>query len=260
MGGFLSELFFGKDYGKKDKKNIDSVWNPAAAQVSGLYGGAYSNQAKALGELSRGYADADKAAVGQAQQASRTVNDVYRQGEAADQQSAVSRGLFNTGSLDAMRRARRLDRSRSLSAIDAELGSLRAQLQIGQGQAMAQGYGGLANVQMNQASLLAQMAAHRSGQYSGIQYGKQGGLAPGLLQAGVTGFLAQSDRRLKEAIHFVGLANGHRVYEFSYIGQPGRYRGVMADEVAHVPGAVHEIEGFKFVDYSKLGFEMRRVA
>jgi len=42
---------------------------------------------------------------------------------------------------------------------------------------------------------------------------------------------------------------------------PGRYRGVMADDVEHIPGVVTVGEdGYKRVNYSKLGFEMRRIS
>lgn len=60
---------------------------------------------------------------------------------------------------------------------------------------------------------------------------------------------ALSDRRFKENIIKTGEVNGINVYEFSYLGSPKRYSGVMADEV---PQAVNIIGGIRFVNYSKL--------
>lgn len=83
-----------------------------------------------------------------------------------------------------------------------------------------------------------------------------GPLNPSALMSG----LPWSDRRLKERIVSLGRKEGIPLYEFSYIGKDGRYRGVMADEVAHIPGAVHTVDGYMAVDYSKLPVEFERVA
>lgn len=74
--------------------------------------------------------------------------------------------------------------------------------------------------------------------------------------ASLAGFF--SDRKMKENIIPLGEENGWPVYEFNYIGNPTKYVGVMADEVD--PSAVVEIDGFKAVDYSKLGVEFREAA
>jgi len=79
--------------------------------------------------------------------------------------------------------------------------------------------------------------------------------------AGIAGSLAGlfSDARLKENIIPLGEENGHRIYEFSYKGQPERWIGVMAQEVRMIkPEAVIETpEGLK-VNYGAIGVEMRR--
>ena len=64
-----------------------------------------------------------------------------------------------------------------------------------------------------------------------------------------------SDRRFKTDIRPAGKsADGHNLYEFRYKTGAQRYIGVMADEVEHVPGAVHvDADGMKYVDYSKIG-------
>ncbi|MFC0246404.1 tail fiber domain-containing protein [Falsochrobactrum ovis] len=92
------------------------------------------------------------------------------------------------------------------------------------------------------------------------------GLLGTLLTAPVTGGgsifgNAFSDRRLKENVERVGTEHGLPIYEFNYIGQSERYRGVMADDVMGVkPEAVslHE-SGFYQVDYGQIGIAMERV-
>jgi tape measure domain-containing protein len=78
-----------------------------------------------------------------------------------------------------------------------------------------------------------------------------------------------SDKRLKKNISYVGTNDkGINVYDFEYKNQyqdalgSGRYRGVLAQEVEkQVPGAVTSGgNGFKMVDYDKLGMGMEQIA
>ena len=79
------------------------------------------------------------------------------------------------------------------------------------------------------------------------------------------GIWARSDRRLKESIELVGRDERTQLplYEFEYKGGTGRrFLGVMADDVEKVfPDAVFVMpDGFKAVNYHKLGIEMIEVA
>jgi len=67
-----------------------------------------------------------------------------------------------------------------------------------------------------------------------------------------------SDRRLKEDIRFIGKSpSGINIYSFKYYQIPGRYVGVMAQEV---PWARHMTDtGYYAVDYSKVDVEFRRL-
>ena len=67
-----------------------------------------------------------------------------------------------------------------------------------------------------------------------------------------------SDSRLKEDIRLVGKSPaGINVYSFKYKQLPGRYLGVMAQEV---PWARHLTDtGYYAVDYSKVDVEFRRL-
>lgn len=82
--------------------------------------------------------------------------------------------------------------------------------------------------------------------------------------AGLGALAAFSDRRLKENIvhHGVHGSTGLNIYDFDYIGQKGRYRGVMADEVEKVnPEAVIRDEsGMAKVNYAMLGIPFEKVA
>lgn len=69
-----------------------------------------------------------------------------------------------------------------------------------------------------------------------------------------------SDIRVKENISKVGLENGFNIYDFNYIGDPRRFRGVMADEVEMArPDAVTTINGIKHVYYDKIGIKFQEV-
>jgi hypothetical protein len=108
-----------------------------------------------------------------------------------------------------------------------------------------QALGLLAQIGIPIAGLGGQSTGHSNteNQMSGAQ---QFGLITGGL-----GSLFKSDRRLKEDIEQVGtLFDGTPVYRYRYIGHPAFLIGVMAQDVEKVtPAAVHEINGFKAVDY-----------
>lgn len=76
---------------------------------------------------------------------------------------------------------------------------------------------------------------------------------------------ARSDVNSKKDITPIGVANGHKLYEFSYkdgLGLPeGRFQGVMAQDVKeYAPEAVIEIDGALAVNYDMLGLRMIKVA
>ena len=90
-----------------------------------------------------------------------------------------------------------------------------------------------------------------------------GSMVGSLAATGAKLYLAGgSDIRTKENIEVVGqLPNGLTIYEYEYKPEfknrkyfgHGRFRGVMAHEVEHIPGAVFTTEdGYKVVDYSKV--------
>lgn len=120
-----------------------------------------------------------------------------------------------------------------------------------------------AQLQQYLANLSAMLAGGGStSSSSGVSTGETKGILNSDIgkAASAAALMAMSDVRSKEQIVYQGTKNGFNVYDFNYIGQQGRFRGVMAQEVEKVmPDAIHEINGIKHVDYSKLGFAMEVV-
>jgi len=78
----------------------------------------------------------------------------------------------------------------------------------------------------------------------------------------IAAMFAGSDIRMKEDIEQVGVSpDGHKIYEFNYIGKPTRYRGAMAQEVAKIdPMAVGiRQDGYLGVNYGKIDVNMEVV-
>ena len=72
-----------------------------------------------------------------------------------------------------------------------------------------------------------------------------------------------SDARLKQDVRRVGTTVfGLPLYQFKYVGKPGTYEGVIAQEVLRVmPSAVSVgADGFYRVNYGALGTSMRQVS
>lgn len=83
------------------------------------------------------------------------------------------------------------------------------------------------------------------------------GTAAGLGTLGYLGYLALSDRRMKENIKRIGTMDGkngkYSIYSYNYKGDHEPRMGVIAQEVEKTnPHAVHEADGLKYVNYSKL--------
>lgn len=110
---------------------------------------------------------------------------------------------------------------------------------------------GLGNILNSQTSVY-NTKAQNSGSGIGSAVGAIGSMAAAFM----------SDRRLKENITVVGqYKNGLTKYEFNYIGDSKRYRGVMADEVelAYPEAVVVDGNGVRMVRYDLLGISMERV-
>jgi len=101
------------------------------------------------------------------------------------------------------------------------------------------------------AAYSGQMQAYN--QQVAAQNAAMGGIF-GTLGNIATAGIKYSDKRLKENIKPVGKTKGGLVvYLYNYKGEPTTEMGVMAQDVEKKrPGAVHEVGGFKAVDYAKV--------
>lgn len=73
----------------------------------------------------------------------------------------------------------------------------------------------------------------------------------------------ESDLRLKHDVRRVGTTvYGLPLYHFKYIGRPGTYEGVMAQEVLQVMAEAVSVgpDGYYRVDYTALGTNMRQIS
>ena len=95
------------------------------------------------------------------------------------------------------------------------------------------------------------------GRDTGAQF--MGALSTGL---SIASLFAGSDIKMKEDIEQVGVSpDGHKIYEFNYIGKPTRYRGVMAQEVVKIdPMAVGIRDGYLAVNYGKIDVDMEVIS
>lgn len=133
---------------------------------------------------------------------------------------------------------------------------------IGSGRSMLQsGLGSVLGAQTSYAGMVT------NANIANAQYQNQSDPMMNIIGQGIGawagGGFKLSDRRAKENIALVGVddATGINLYEFNYLGDDRRYRGVMADEVIDVmPDAVSVNEdGFMQVNYGMLGLQMVEV-
>lgn len=90
--------------------------------------------------------------------------------------------------------------------------------------------------------------------------GASGGLNASAMASSAMPNFFLSDRTMKTNITEAGTKNGHKLYEFNYIGDDKRYKGVMAqDLLSYIPEAVQDIGGVLHVNYDMLGVEMETV-
>ena len=144
------------------------------------------------------------------------------------------------------------------------LASLSGMGQTASGQMMGvgQNYGNnFSNLQTGLAN--TQMAADQAGMANNSSmFGTLAGLAMAPMTGGgsLIGSLF-SDENLKEDIKKVDEIDGINIYEFDYRDIPGRFRGVIAQEIQKViPKAVKRVNGYLAVNYDMLPIKMERIA
>ena len=186
---------------------------------------------------------------------------VYARGTALKQTESLMKNYLTKRKVNQGGRSRSFRRSGALMQMLAAKGALRNRIRnaYGRNQALAK--------QGNFRKLASMDAKNRKTLGFMPEYG-----APVLMPPsdrfttflntaiGIAG-LFTSDVKEKENISYVGSSpQGHNIWEFNYIGDSKRYRGVMAQEVAKInPKAVNVQDGVLAVDYSKIDVNMVEV-
>jgi hypothetical protein len=251
--GGIKDLLFGTP------PNIDALtnlFNQLSQGQQQQYLKAQGFQNLGLQSLMKGYGAASKGIAAGASSSKMDANAVGQQAQAANQQSAINRGVYNTSTFDMGSRGISSDLARHLASIDAATQQAQGALDVSKANAIAGSYAGSAGLASNLSNQQASLFGPMAGAYGQLlqAQGQNHGLAGGILGA-VGGIL--SDRRLKKNIrHVETVRSGLHIYEFEYTDSdalPGRYRGVMADEVEHMKGIVSvSPTGYKMVDYVAL--------
>lgn len=199
-----------------------------------------------------GGGDAQQQAIAQLQN-SPAFQAALRQGENSILQNASATGNLRGGNVQAA--LGQFSPQLLAATINDQYNRLGGLTTLGQNAATMTGSAGLQTG--NQISqLLQQQGAAQAGAY--LNQGKQTGAMWNSLSSSLGTFAGLggsfSDRRLKTNIVRIGTTErGNPRYRWDWIDGSGSAEGVIADEVSHIPGAVHRHEsGFDVVDYSKV--------
>lgn len=146
-----------------------------------------------------------------------------------------------------------------------EISSLLGRSQVGAGANFGQMQGryqgldlmGAEQANLNRLSAEWQTSQQRKGMERAAKWQAVGSALGGLGKA-------FSDISLKTNIKYEGTKNNLQLYSFEYINNKygkGRYIGVMAQDIekTHPEAVSISPEGYKMVDYSKLGIEFKRI-
>lgn len=252
LGGFGG----GGDPGKKQWAQMLAQYNMVRGQNAGLFANAFQQQRKGLGAIKQGYGAALNETNAQQATAHQGVMDREKSNLGALRSTLAGSGMGG-GTLDAnLQRGVFSDTNRSLANVDSHFAAMRQNLATERSQLEANQYGALAGLFQNQAGQSNQLGMSLFDAIGNQQHPDPNAGWNALLGLGGTlgsAALLGSDRRFKTDI--VDLGGGE--YEWTYIGHEGRYRGVMADEW---PEATVEIDGYLFVDYSRVPIAFRKVA
>lgn len=255
------------DPGKKQLKQVLAVYDKAKAQ-QGLDLAIAGNQGReGVGSIKKGYADAKRNVAGIGLAAKTDILKQGKQTQAAVQSNEVSRGFGGSNIAANKSRQASLDTGDQLAKLDETIGQFLAGLDVSGGNAVGGAQMSLSQLLNAQSGQKTDLAAQIAQAIAGVQHGDPNAWMSSAAQLGTAALIA-SDERLKRRFSLVGEVEGIPIWEFEYRTRlarhlPGRYRGVRAQEVAHIPGAVHELpDGTLIVDYSMLpeGAQFRKVA
>lgn len=180
-----------KDRARSNRRRQQALYEQFFRQQGGFYGQAQNQLQKALSGVQSGYGTARANAGLSAQNARQGVMDREKQSMGTLSQSLASRGLGSTTLLDNARRGLSSSTSRELSNIDALLGQVLGQLDIGQAMAEAGARGDLAALFQNQAGANTALGVNQiDTMYGSGAQPYVSTMAPGGAQQGLQSLLA----------------------------------------------------------------------
>lgn len=246
----------GKDPGKKQMAQILAEYAKLQNANKVGYANALAMGQKGLGSIQSGFTNALNATNAQASAARQGILDREKANL-----GTIAGGLADAGNLGStvganLQRGVYSDTNRGLTQVDSMFADLRAGLMERRAALEANQYNALAGLFQGQTAGQLGLGQGLISTIGSQQHPDPNSGLNALLQLGGqlgTAALFASDRRLKRnAVRIDGLE-----WEFEYVGQEGRYRGVMADEV---PWAAHMLDGYWHVDYTLVPVKFRRVA
>lgn len=193
--------------------------------------------------------DAQQQAIAQLQ-GSPAFQAALRQGENSILQNASATGNLRGGNVQAA--LGQFSPALLAQTINDQYARLGGITSLGQNAAAMTGNAGM-NTGNQISQLLQQQGAAQAGAY--LNQGKQTGAMWNSLSGALGSFAGLggtfSDRRLKRNIVRIGSTpRGNALYRWDWIDGSGSAQGVIADEVAHIPGAVsRHASGFDVVNY-----------
>lgn len=177
-------------------------------------------------------------------------------GGALAQQNQMSQQAARAGMANQIEQNRMSAANSLMGGGASQLAGGLGQFQAGLGAAGAQG-----DYFTKYAPVMNQLYAGTKGNFAGT-IGGTTTTNSGTGQSGVSLLPGLSDRNAKKNIEYVGKQNGHDIYDFDYREYPGRWRGVMAQDVQKLdPAAVYTgPTGYLHVNYDRIGVSMQKVA
>ena len=257
-------LVSGKDPGKAQLAQILAIHKQLQAQQGGLYANALQQQKKGLGAINTGYDKALGEVANSGYSAKQSVLSREQQNLGTMNQGLTNAGLGSTSVMQNLQRGVYSDTNRNLAQVDEMLANMRSGLQAQKAQAQAGQYGALAGLFQNQNQANVGLGSSLINTIGSVQHQDPNAWLGSLMDIGGelgSAAIIASDRRLKRDVRLVDIVDGVNVYEFRYKSDPSSlWLGVMADEVERIDGAVVMVDGYRFVDYSKLPVKFKKVA
>lgn len=256
-----------EDPGKKQLKQVLAVYNKAKGVQANDLARAEAEGRAGVSAIKSGYSAAKKN-VGSLGLATKA--DIIKGGkkaQAATQQSEIARGFGGSNLSTNKGAAVQSETSSQLAKMDEQIAAMMATLNTGEAGALGSGQMSLAQLLSSSSGQKTDLASQIAQAIAGVQHSDPNAWMGSAATLGSAAILA-SDERFKRRFELVGETEGIPIWEFEYRSRfakhfPGRYRGVRAQEVLHIPGAVHEMpNGLLFVDYSMLpeAAQFRKVA